>query len=87
MECFESIVVLIIDVGSEVDINMASINMKKHEPGKLNKHWLTLDEKVKILDEAKRRKLSCRVIAKEFIIAKTQGANVLKCLETSKARG
>ena len=87
MEWFESIVVLIIDGGSEVDINMASINMKKHEPGKLNKQWLTLDEKVKILDEAKRRKLSCRVIAKEFIIAKTQAANVLKCLETSKARG
>ena len=37
MECFESIVVFIIDGGSEVDINMASINVKKRESGKLNK--------------------------------------------------
>ena len=63
MKCFESIVVFIIDSGSEVDINMASINVKKREPGKL-------DKKPKILDEAKKRKLSCRVVAKELKIAK-----------------
>ena len=63
MKCFESIVVFIIDGRSEVDINMASINVKKREPGKL-------DEKPKILDEAKKRKLSCRVVAKELKIAK-----------------
>ena len=78
MKCFESIVVFIIDSGSEVDINMASINVKKREPGKLNKRCRILDEKVKILDEAKKRKLSCRVITKEFKIGKTQAANVLK---------
>ena len=59
MKCFESIVVFIIDGRSEVDINMASINVKKREPGKL-------DKKPKILDEAKKRKLSCRVVAKEL---------------------
>ena len=42
----------------------------KRESGKLNKQCLTLDEKVNIL--------SCRVIAKEFKIGKTQAANVLK---------
>ena len=41
MECFESIIVFMIDGGSEVDINMASINMKKRESGKLNKRCLT----------------------------------------------
>ena len=63
MKCFESIVVFIIDGGSEVDINMASMNVKKRESGKL-------DEKTKSLYEAKKRKLSCRVVAKEFKIAK-----------------
>ena len=95
MECFESIVVFITDGGSEeVDINMASINVKKRESGKLNKRCLTLDEKIKILDEAKKRKMSCRVIAKEFNIGKTQAANTWKMnerseksLQTSKARG
>ena len=64
MEYFESIVVFIIDGRSEVDITMASINVIKREPGKLNKRCLTLDGKIKILDEAKKRKFSCRVIAK-----------------------
>ena len=82
MECFESIVVFIIDGRSEVDINMASINMKERASGKLNKRCLTLDEKIKILDEAKKRKLSCRVIAKEFQIGKTQAANVSKHEQT-----
>ena len=82
MECFESFVVFIIDGGSEVDINMASINMKECASGKLNKRCLTLDEKIKILDEAKKRKLSCRVIAKEFKIGKTQAANVSKHEQT-----
>ena len=67
---------------SEVDINMASINAKKREPGKLNKRCLTLDKKIKILDEVKKKKLSCRVIAKEFKIGKTQAANVLKNEQT-----
>ena len=55
MECFESIFVFIIDGGTEDDINMASINLKKHESGK-HKWCLALDETVKILDEAKKRK-------------------------------
>ena len=42
------------------------------------------DEEIKILDEAKKRKLSCRVIAKEFKIRKTQAANVLKNERTLK---
>ena len=91
MECFESIVDFIIDGGSEVNINVVSINVKKGEPGKLNKRCLTLDEKIKILDEAKKRKLSCRVIAKKSKIVKTQAANVNerseKKLQISKARG
>ena len=33
---------------------MASINSKKREAGKLNKQCLTLDEKIKILDEVKK---------------------------------
>ena len=57
---------------------MASINSKKREAGKLNKRCLTLDEKIKILDEVKKRKLSCRAIAEEFKIGKTQAANVVK---------
>ena len=82
MECFESIVVFIIDGRSEVDITMASINVKKRESGKLNKRCLTLDGKIKILDEAKKRKLSCRVIAKELKVGKTQINNVLKTEQT-----
>ena len=78
MEYFESIVVFIIDGRSEVDITMASINVIKREPGKLNKRCLTLDGKIKILDEAKKRKLSCRVIAKELKVGKTQINNVFK---------
>ena len=57
---------------------MASINSKKREAGKLNKRCLTLDEKIKTLDEVKKRKLSFRAIAKEFKIGKTQAANVVK---------
>ena len=57
---------------------MASINSKKREAGKLNKRCLTLDEKIKILDEVKIKKLSCRAIAEEFKIGKTQAANVVK---------
>ena len=82
MECFESIVVFIIDGRSEVDITMASINVKKRESGKLNKRCLTLDGKIKILDEAKKIKLSCRVIAKELKVGKTQINNVLKTEQT-----
>ena len=57
---------------------MASINSKKREAGKLKKRCLTLDENIKILDEVKKRKLSCRAIAEEFKIGKTQAANVVK---------
>ena len=57
---------------------MASINSKKREAGKLNKRCLTLDEKIKIFDEVKKRKLNCRAIAEEFKIGKTQAANVVK---------
>ena len=82
MEYFELIVVFIIDGRSEVDITMASINVIKREPGKLNKRCLTLDGKIKILDEAKKRKLSCRVIAKELKVGKTQINNVFKTEQT-----
>ena len=57
---------------------MVSINSKKQEGGKLNKRYLTLDEKIKILDEVKKKKLSCRAIAEKFKIGKTQAANILK---------
>ena len=39
---------------------MAPVNEKKHEAGKLKKHCLTLDEKIKILDANKKKKMSCR---------------------------
>ena len=78
IECFEWIVVFIIDRGSEVEMNVVSINMEKRESRKFNKRCLTLDEKIKILDETKKRKLSCTVIAKEFKIGKIQAAKVLK---------
>ena len=51
---------------------------KKREAGKLNKHCLTLDEKIKILDEKKKKKMSYRVISKTYSIGKTQAANILK---------
>ena len=44
----------------------------------MNKRCLTLDEKIKILDEVKKRKLSCRPIAEEFKVGNTQAANVVK---------
>ena len=60
------------------NINMAAINSKRREASILNKRCLTLDEKIKILDEVKKRKLSGRAIAEEFKIGKTQAANVVK---------
>ena len=57
---------------------MASISSKKREAGKRNNWCLALDKKTKILDEVKKRKLSCRAIAEEFKIGKTQAANVVK---------
>ena len=56
---------------------MASIKLKK-QAGKLNKRCLTLDKKIKIMDEVKKRKLSCRAIAENFKIEKTQVTNVVK---------
>ena len=61
----------------KVNSDMSSINSKKREAGKFNKRCLTLDEKIKILDELKKRK-SCRDIAEEFKIGKTQAANAVK---------
>ena len=42
---------------------MAPVNEKKREAGKLKKHCLTLDEKIKILDANKKKKMSRRDIA------------------------
>ena len=72
------IIVLLAWTHKEVYISMAFISSKKREAGKLNKWRLTLDKKIKILDEVKKRKLSCRAIAKKFKIRKTQAANVVK---------
>ena len=81
-ECFGSISHSIIRVllackHKNVYINMTSINSKKREAGKLNQLCLTLDEKIKILDAVKKRKLSCRAIAEEFKIGKIQTTNVV----------
>ena len=57
---------------------MASIKLKKREAGKLNKRYLTLDEKFKMLDEVRKIKLSYTAIAEEFKIVKTQATNVVK---------
>ena len=35
---------------------MAPVNLKKREAGKLKKRCLTLDEKIKILDDNKKKK-------------------------------
>ena len=51
---------------------MASISSKKREAGKLNKRCLILDEKIKILDVVKKRKISCREIAEQFKIQHKQ---------------
>ena len=64
------ITVLLSWTHKKVYINMASISSKKQEAGKLNKRCLTLDKKIKILFEVKRRKLSCRTIAEELKIGK-----------------
>lgn len=57
---------------------MALISSKKRAAGKLSKHYLTLDEKIKILDEVKKRKkISCREIAGKFKFDKTHAANVV----------
>lgn len=57
---------------------MAPVDLKKQEAGKLNKRCLTLDEKIKILEENKKKKLSCRDISSKYKIGKTQAANILK---------
>ena len=81
-ECFGStsyslITVLLAWSYKKVYIDMTSINSKKREAGKLNKRCLTLDEKIKILDEVKKRRLLCRAITKEFKIGNTRAANVV----------
>ena len=72
-ECFGSIshsliTVLLPWTHKKVYINMVPIISKKREAGKLTKRCLTLDEKIKILDEVKKRKLRCRATAEEFKI-------------------
>ena len=57
---------------------MASISSKKREAAKLNKRCLTLDQKIKILDVVKKRKMSCSERVEQFKIGKTQTANVVK---------
>lgn len=56
---------------------MVFVRSKKREAGKWNKRCLTLDKKIKILDVIKR-KMSCREIAEQFKIGKTQAPNVVK---------
>ena len=58
--------------------NITSISSKKREAGMLNKRCLTLNIKIKILNVVKKRKISCREIAEQFKIGKTQAANVVK---------
>ena len=54
------------------------MTMKKREACKLNKRCLTLDEKIKVLDQVKKTELSCKAIAEEFKIGKTQAGYVVK---------
>ena len=57
---------------------MASVSsIKKRASGKLSKRCLTLDEKIKIVDQNNKRKMSCREIADQFNIGKIQTANIL----------
>ena len=62
----------------KIYIDIASINSKNREAGKLNKRCLTLDEKIKILVEVKKRKLSCEAIDEELKVRKTQATNFVK---------
>ena len=76
-ECLDSIshsliTALLAWTHKKVYINMTYIKSKNREAGKLNKRFLTLDEKIKISNEEKKRKLSCRTIAEELKIRKTQ---------------
>ena len=54
---------------------MVSISSKKREAGKFHK----------ILDVVKKRKMSCREVAEQFKIGKTQAANVVKSEASSRA--
>ena len=51
---------------------MAPIGGKKKTADKLSKRCLNLDDKIKILDVVKKRKMSCRGIVEESKIGKTQ---------------
>ena len=82
---YSLITVLLAWTHKKVYINMTSINVKKRETGKLHRRCQTSDEKIKILDEVKKRKLSCRAIAEEFKIGKAQAVNVVK--NETKLRG
>ena len=82
-ECFGSVshslvTVLLAWTHKKVYINMTSINSKKRETGKFNKRCLTLDEKIKILDEVKKIKRSSRTISEDFKIGKTQAVSAVK---------
>ena len=44
----------------------------------MSKIYVILDEKIKILDVVKKRKMSCREIAGQFKIGKTQATNAVK---------
>ena len=56
----------------KIYINIASINSKNREAGKLKKRCLTLDEKIKILNKVKKRKQSWGAIAEAFKEKKTK---------------
>ena len=60
---------------------VVSISSKKRVAGNLSKRCLSLDKKIKILHEAKkRRKISCREVSAKIKIGKTKAANVEACL-------
>ena len=66
-------------MGTQKSLHQLGIHqLKKREAGKLNKRCLALDENIKILDEVKKRKLSCTSITEEFKIGKTKVANAVK---------
>ena len=57
-ECFGSIshsLITVLLAWAHKNVYMASINSKNREAGKFNKRLLTLDEKIKILDEVKKK--------------------------------
>ena len=86
LQCATKVLLFCFEVKSDSNVilkrefNMAMLRLSKQQlAGKLAKETLTLDEKIKFLDFAKKTpKLGCRKLADIYKIRKTTAANILK---------